>query len=795
MLLQEIKLSNIRSYRDGRIVFPEGSTLLSGDIGSGKSSLLLAIEFALFGSSRPDLPAEWLLRKGATQGAVELFLKVNGKDLIIKRALKKEKDSIKQTSGYIIVDGLKKELTPVELKAEVIGILGYPEDALSKNKNYIYRYTVYCPQEEMRFILQDDPEIRLDALRRIFNVDKYKNIRENMQNYLRTMRSNMNILQAKISPLDDLSKQYLQKDTEHQETKLELEKLRPLLETNIGEKKVYLDKIQLLESEQKEFQDLKHQQNLKNTLLTEKKEQLQNLIHKKEQLAAKKSHLILDGLTSLDKLDTAWLDAEKEKNNFLKQRSFCQEKTALLQQNLKLAQKEIQQLLELISIEDNKKLNLDLLQQELLGKEEVEIKKKQLLELLEVTLAALHRNESLLQESKSRMENLPEKEYCPTCQQNLTLEYRTKITENESKKIEKAQILLQEYQKKRAEIQLQREEVDKKLLEMAKKEKNIYILETELKQINEKKEKIKLLQEQMRSWSQENNSLFSQMSNLSEEKLQQLQQKSSSLQELKGLLLQEKSLEEEIVSLRKNVLAWGDELHFLQAKLQQKNDKSEDIKKQRDQLQDILETEKNLLVQKAGLEEKSKSLMQYKTELQIKIKELTADKSKLLQQQELYHWLEEFFLNLTYTLEKQMLLSIHHLFNRLFKEWFSILIDDEQVSARLDDSFTPLIEMNGYEMPFFSLSGGERTSAALAYRLALNRVINEVIQEIKTKDLLILDEPTDGFSTEQLDRVREVLEKLKLKQIIIVSHESKIESFVDNVIRIEKEEQMSRMSA
>ena len=83
----------------------------------------------------------------------------------------------------------------------------------------------------------------------------------------------------------------------------------------------------------------------------------------------------------------------------------------------------------------------------------------------------------------------------------------------------------------------------------------------------------------------------------------------------------------------------------------------------------------------------------------------------------------------------------------------------------------------------------------MAYRLALNQVINNVISVIKTKDLLILDEPTDGFSTEQLDRVREVLEKLKLKQIIIVSHESKIESFVDNVIRIEKEEQMSRMSA
>ncbi len=94
-------------------------------------------------------------------------------------------------------------------------------------------------------------------------------------------------------------------------------------------------------------------------------------------------------------------------------------------------------------------------------------------------------------------------------------------------------------------------------------------------------------------------------------------------------------------------------------------------------------------------------------------------------------------------------------------------------------------------MSFSNLSGGEKTSAALAYRLALNRVINDVVHQIKTKDVLILDEPTDGFSTHQLDKVRDVLEKLNLTQTIIVSHESKIESFVENVIRIQKEGHVS----
>jgi exonuclease SbcC len=120
-----------------------------------------------------------------------------------------------------------------------------------------------------------------------------------------------------------------------------------------------------------------------------------------------------------------------------------------------------------------------------------------------------------------------------------------------------------------------------------------------------------------------------------------------------------------------------------------------------------------------------------------------------------------------------------------------MLIEDESINIRLDENFSPIVEQNESEASIEHLSGGERTAAALAYRLALNKVINDMMTEIKTKDLIILDEPTDGFSTEQLDRVRDVLEQINANQLIIVSHESKIETFVDNIIRINKSEHMS----
>ena len=115
------------------------------------------------------------------------------------------------------------------------------------------------------------------------------------------------------------------------------------------------------------------------------------------------------------------------------------------------------------------------------------------------------------------------------------------------------------------------------------------------------------------------------------------------------------------------------------------------------------------------------------------------------------------------------------------------------INTRLDEDFSPIVEINGYEIDIGNISGGEKTAVALSYRLALNKIINYVVGSINTQDILILDEPTDGFSSQQLDKMRDVLEQLDVKQIIIVSHESKIESFVDNVIRINKVNSISQI--
>ena len=78
MILKKIQLENIRSYEHAEVSFKEGSTILAGDIGSGKTTILLALEFALFGL-QPGQKGTALLRNGKDEGSVLVEFEVEGK--------------------------------------------------------------------------------------------------------------------------------------------------------------------------------------------------------------------------------------------------------------------------------------------------------------------------------------------------------------------------------------------------------------------------------------------------------------------------------------------------------------------------------------------------------------------------------------------------------------------------------------------------------------------------------------------------------------------------------------------
>jgi len=795
MFLQELKLKNIRSYSDEIISFPEGSTMLSGDIGSGKSSILLAIEFALFGTSRPDLPAELLLRKGATTGSVELSFQINQQQVSIKRTLKKQNDSIKQLPGYLVINNVKKELMPVELKSEIITLLGYPEDLVSKNKNQLLRYTIYTPQEEMKKILQEDTETRLDVLRKIFNIDKYKIIRDNLQIYLKSLRTRIAISNTRLEPFPEKESELVEIKKQEFNLQNSLLELAPGLKELTEKLQSSQQIISSLEEKQNSFLRFKNQKEILQNSLKEKNVNLSQLKEKNVIIQQKINDLSLPE-TSKDNLKQEISKLELQKNENLQQKISLQEKISHLQKTIQETNQENQEInLQLASLNE-KETSLIQLKQELNLKPELSERGKLLEKDLETLNLEINKNETLFNQSKLLQQKISQLDNCPLCLQEVSHLHKDKIQQQEAEKITQATSLLTFSQEKKIQLLKEKELTNRKLEELQQKEHSLTKLTLELQQLKEKSAHLEKNKEKIKLAIQQNNQLMQVLANLpdvtelinilaeKQKLLEKLNLKEQLQQQLKDILEQFSNTEIQLHSLDKQIAE-------IDLTLKDKQDLTELIKEQRENHNNILNQEKELVIQKAQLQANLENSTKQRIRLQEELSKMHEEKNKLIRNKEIHHWLENHFLKLTYTIEKHVMLNIHRLFNQLFQEWFSTLIDDEQVSARIDDSFSPVIEQNGYEISFDNLSGGEKTSASLAYRLALNKVINTVIQEIKTNDLLILDEPTDGFSNEQLDKVRDVLERLDLQQIIIVSHEAKIESFVDNVIRISKENHIS----
>ena len=203
MILESIELENIRSYQKQKIEFPKGITLFEGDIGSGKSSILMGIEFALFGTGSQK--GDSLLSKNSKDGSITLCFSVDGTDYEIRRGLKRTPTSVNQNSKEcnLKIDGENYPLAASELKQEVLKILKFNEPAAGNAQSRIFRYAVFTPQREMSEILLN-AEKRLETIRRAFGVEDYKKAIENATRISSLIKNRADILQERFRNVPEL---------------------------------------------------------------------------------------------------------------------------------------------------------------------------------------------------------------------------------------------------------------------------------------------------------------------------------------------------------------------------------------------------------------------------------------------------------------------------------------------------------------------------------------------------------------------------------------------------------------
>ena len=345
--------------------------------------------------------------------------------------------------------------------------------------------------------------------------------------------------------------------------------------------------------------------------------------------------------------------------------------------------------------------------------------------------------EELRKDLSERRDRFFDISICPTCLQNVPNSHKHNI--------------LNETEGKISDIRKQLIEISAELNII---QNNLELGNNEREKLEKEKTRLEILRSKKEDTIQ------------AQKRLDDYKKQASSLE--KDILLLEKHLE----SLRTDIASYS---KFAQSAKQ----KQDELKKAflDEKNAEIFFAEKRKELQLTAKEEENLNLI-------IANKELV--KSNLQNSLELNDWLSSQFSTFIDNIERSVLLKLRKEFSNIFNKWFHMLAG-QSFEVQLDENFTPLIMSQDTEMDYQFLSGGERTAVALAYRLALNQTINSLMSQIRTKDIVILDEPTEGFSEAQIIKIREVLEELNAAQLIIVSHEQKIEGFVDNVIRLEKQ--------
>jgi exonuclease SbcC len=856
MIIKKITVNNIRSYRDQtEIEIPLGITLFQGDIGCGKSTILSAIEFALFGLG--DIDGNNLLRSGEPRGTVEIEIQILDKVYKIFRSLSRRNNKVFQDEGYIIDESDTRTTYSVnEMKSVILRIININERPQAKTTSLIYRFAIFTPQEMMKQILSEIPEKRLEILRRAFNIEGYNTVKRNAELLISWTRGEGRISQRLSSDLqhketilqeyserrDLLLREIGQIEKFESNVRIKMEKIRirivelrkirdfvvhletsiPHIGNAIRRNESYLRQLEgKIETFNAELDLIKekeefvghHRHEYDNYLLNrEKMKQLENSIKEHEQLERDKIRIESSIGNERMRLDFEITSLSSENEN---------ERNALVEY-----QRSVRSLSSLKERAEKIKRSLESLQ--VLRIDEANVCNKISRPMAEIE--SIENQMSRKQKEVDKIDKLGTGALCPTCKQHLNKLHITKIKNEymqERSGMEEHITYLRELinvcNAQISKIRNSITKIENTRLELAEIEQKVGMISEMKNSIHNATRRIDSNESEIKRYAtilRDDKYATDERKRLSEitarliliskdkeqyetasQRIQKYDDDNIGLQFIETLerIKRKPTVEHEINMLREQSYAIVVELDKDRKELSNYEDSYE---KNRHALEDLISRENDLIRLEDEVNTNRESLSAKRTEIKMlqsnlellekEINDKKAQYSRTQMYRHLVNWLEYFFIPAVEDIEKFVLQSIHEEFNRLFQQWFYTLMESEEIDVEVDDSFDPLITQNGYLLNVNGLSGGEKTSVALAYRLTLNTMIKRLTGMNTT--LIIFDEPTDGFGKEQLFRLGHILNELNCTQAIIVSHEHELEGFADHVFRINKENNKSKIA-
>jgi len=770
-----VKLKNWKSHRETELAFGDGTNVLVGIMGSGKSSVMEGITYALFGT----LPAVQSRRiklddlitsrpRPLDRAEVEVhFVSPDGEEFMVKRVIERGAGTVlaelRKVSGELIEGPNSSRVTEV-----IKSILDLDYD--------LFERAIYSEQNRLDYFLTLQRGRRMESIDELLGINKLEKARKSIGTIVNRITERASerehaLKNLKQDPSIPTLPVYIQELSVLEASKLEilarLQRLRAELESIRGQDQ----RFRSLEQELRSLEQLKKE--LEGAVGAMRKS-IDELKQRLGQYAGATVETIREEIRNLE---SSYSNRVTQLNTLML--NFTTVASEL--QSLETKKVMMRDIIEKLVVDIERKRGARDKIEELRPREIEGFLEKLRVELRQVE-DELAGYRARIQELNVAIEELTGAgAVCPVCESPLNearkrelLEQRRKELEDLSKRCEEAEARSSELGEKLRQMQELHQSVvllEKEAEDLPKLEKEYSEIAGQLSEIEANIPKLRVKNEGLTADIERARKEVDELS----KKLSSMRQTLQNRIDLDSRVLEQKSKLDEITRLQEKLERIG--MVYDEAKAESIRRQVEELVGTQERLQAELLGKEQLMVEKKKLVENIRGKIAL-------IQRYEVETKHLLEAAQAMSTIQTALARTQTLMRKMFIEGVNLVMSDL---WDSIYPYGDFVSIRLGveegergDYVLQLRDRAGNWIPVDGIaSGGERTDAALALRISFSMVLAPKLRWI------VFDEPTHNLDAEGIQELAKVLrDRLPevVRQILLITHEERLESAVSGYL-------------
>ena len=234
MRFERVSLRNFKCYEDAEVSLEPGVTVIHGINGSGKSSLLEACFFALYGATALDRTLEEIVTIGADEAEIDLWFSHEGAEYHLTRRIRNTGE--RASTAECVLDGPTETLDGVgDVEQRIVSMLRMDSEAFVNS--------AFVRQGEINKLINATPAERQRMIDRLLQLGTLETYRERAAEARLGVE---NLLDRWEGRLESLDEQIEEKEA------ADLHERRAALETEISELEATIERYEANREEAQE---------------------------------------------------------------------------------------------------------------------------------------------------------------------------------------------------------------------------------------------------------------------------------------------------------------------------------------------------------------------------------------------------------------------------------------------------------------------------------------------------------------------------------------------------------------